>query len=135
MSDGKSGRPRRGLRGTLRELGTAALGLAHTRLELVAVEFDELRERTLERLVLIVVAVLCFGFALLAASTLVVVAFWDTYRLTALCGVVVVYLLIALLALWRLSVRQRSEGAPFAATLSEFERDRAWLAGTWRDDQ
>jgi uncharacterized membrane protein YqjE len=119
----------------IRELGTSALGLAQTRLELAAVEFDEVRERTFERMVLIAVAVLGFAFALLAATALVVVAFWDTYRIAALCGVTLAYLLIGLLALWRLSTRQRAEGTPFAGTLAEFERDRAWLARQWGEDK
>jgi uncharacterized membrane protein YqjE len=135
VGDGTTGRPVRGLRAMLRELGTSALGLAHTRLELAALEFDEVRSRTFERMVLIAIAVLGFGFAVLAASALVVVAFWDTYRIAALCGVTLAYLLVGLLALWRLSTRQRAEGAPFAGTLAEFERDRAWLAGQWGEDK
>ena len=134
MSDGTPGRPARSLRASLRELGAAVLGLAHTRLELVAVEFDEVRERTFERMVLIAVAVLGFGFAVLAASALVVVVFWETYRVAALCGVALAYLVIGLIALWRLSVRQQTEGTPFAGTRAEFERDRAWLARQWGDD-
>jgi len=119
----------------LRELGTSALGLAQTRLELAALEFDEVRSRTLERMVLVAIAVLGFGFAVLAASALVVVVFWDTNRIAALCGVTLAYLLIGLLALWRLSTRRRAEGTPFAGTLAEFERDRAWLAGQWGEDK
>ena len=87
MSDGTPGGSGRGLRGALTELGASLLGLAHTRLELAAVEFDEVIERTVARLVLLLVALMSFAFALLAASTLFVVIFWDTHPIAALCAV------------------------------------------------
>ena len=135
MSDGTPGGSGRGLRSALGELGTSLLGLAHTRLELVAVEFDEVRDRTVARLVLLVAALLSFAFALLAASTLVVVVFWDTHRIAALCGVALAYLLIGLFALWRFSVRRQTDAPPFAATLAEFARDRAWLTDRFGGDK
>ena len=125
----------RGLRGALGEFGTSLLGLAHTRLELVAVEFDEVRERTVVRLTLLFTALLSFGFAVLVASALVVVVFWDSHRIAALCSVTIAYLLIGLVALWRLSVRSRTDAPPFAATMSEFERDRAWLTHRFGGDK
>ena len=134
MSDGTPGGSGRGLRGALTELGTSLLGLAHTRLELVTVEFDEVIERTVARLVLLLAALLSFAFALLAASTLFVVIFWDTHPIAALCAVALAYLLIGLFALWRLSARSRTGAPPFAATLAEFERDRAWLTDRFGGD-
>jgi uncharacterized membrane protein YqjE len=134
VSDGTPGGSGRGLRGALAELGASLLGLAHTRLELVAVEFDEVRERTIAQLVLLLAVILSFAFALLAASTLVVVFFWDTHPIAALCAVALAYLLIGLFALWRLSVRSQADAPPFAATLAEFERDRAWLTDRFGGD-
>jgi uncharacterized membrane protein YqjE len=134
VSDGTPGGSGRGLRGALAELGTSLLGLAHTRLELVAVEFGEVRERTVAQLVLLLAAILSFAFALLAASTLVVVVFWDTHPIVALCAVALAYLLIGLFSLWRLSVRRQTDAPPFAATLAEFERDRAWLTDRFGGD-
>jgi uncharacterized membrane protein YqjE len=124
----------RGLRGALAELGISLLGLARTRLELVAVEFDEVRERTIARLLLLLAAILSLAFALLAASMLVVVVFWDTHPIAALFAVALAYLLIGLFALWRLSVRSQTDAPPFAATLAEFERDRAWLTDRFGGD-
>jgi uncharacterized membrane protein YqjE len=122
VSDGTPGDSGRGLR------GAEALGLGHTRLELAALEFGEERRRTVERIVLAVVAVLFFAFAVLAASALVVAWFWETQRIAALCAVTIAYVLIGGAAVWRLSARGREHGRPFAATLAELERDRAWLA-------
>jgi uncharacterized membrane protein YqjE len=106
--------------------------LLRTRLELVAVEFDEERGRIAERLVLIFVAVLFFAFAVVAASALVVVWFWDTHRIAAILGVTLFHLLVGSAALWRLGARQRTAASPFAATIAELERDRVWLSDSAR---
>ena len=129
------GRPSRGLRGAVGALGGALLGLLHTRLSLAAVELDEARENAVERLIIVLVAVLCFAFALLGASALVVVAFWDTNRIAALSIVILVYVAIGLFALWRLAARGRTDRPPFAETIAQFERDRAWLVGRAGEDK
>ena len=134
MTDGTPPRVRRGLKGAAADLAAALVGLGHTRLELVAVEFEEVRARTTQNLALVMVAALCFAFALLAASLLVVVLFWDTHRIAALCGVTVVYALVGLLAVWRLAERRKRPAPAFAATLAELERDRAWLASRFGDN-
>ena len=121
------------MRGALAQLGAALLGLARTRLELVAFEVDEARTRATEQLVLILVAGVFFAFAVLAASALVVVLYWDTYRIAALCGVTIAYVALGLIALWRLSVKRQSGPAPFAGTMAELERDRAWMANEFGD--
>jgi len=133
VTDGTPPRVRRGLRGAAGKLVAALLALGRTRLELAAVEFEEVRARAAENLVLAVAAALCFAFAILAASMLVVVLFWDTHRIAALCGVTIVYALLGLVALWRLSVRKKADTPAFAATLAELERDRAWLASRFGD--
>ncbi len=129
MSDGSPG----GLSGALVRLGASTLGFLRTRLELAALEFSEERERKKSLAFLIGVAAVGFHFALLAASAFVVVLFWDTHRLAALASLAIVYLLIGLAALWRISIRRRTDPSPFAATLAEIERDRQWLAGQTGD--
>jgi uncharacterized membrane protein YqjE len=130
--------PRRassGFRGAVGALGGALLGLLHTRLSLAAVELEEVRNRAVERVIAILVAVLCFGFAVFGVSALIVIAFWDTNRIAALCIVILIYVAIGLLALWRLSGRGRSERPPFAETIAQFERDRVWLTGKAGEDR
>jgi uncharacterized membrane protein YqjE len=126
---------RRGLRAAAAKLAAALLGLGQTRLELAAVEFEEARGRAAERLVLVLVAGLCFAFAVLAASMLVVALFWDTHRVAALCGMTIVYALVGLVALWRLAAQKKTDAPAFAATLAELERDRAWLASRFGDSK
>ena len=127
MTDGTPGRARGGLRGALGNLGASVLGLMRTRLELAAIELDQERERAIEALILVHVAVLSFAFALLAASTLVVIWFWDSYRIAALSSMTIAYLVIGLVALWRFTRPRQPDDRPLAGTLSELERDRAWL--------
>jgi uncharacterized membrane protein YqjE len=134
VTDGTTRDPGRGLRGAAARLAGALLGLGRTRLELAAVEFDEARARAVERLVLVLAAGLCFALAVLAGSMLVVVLFWDTHRVAALCAMALVYAALGAALLWRLAAKRRSEPPSFAATLAELERDRAWLASRFGDD-
>jgi uncharacterized membrane protein YqjE len=126
-------RSRRDLRGAAGRLATALLDAGRTRLELAAVEFDEARARATDNLVLVLVAAAAFAFALLAVSMLVVVLFWDSYRIAALVAMTLVYLAIGLFALWRVSEHKKAEPPAFAATLAELERDRAYLASRFSE--
>lgn len=115
------------LRDTLGRISATALSALHTRAELATVEFVEERDRSLARLTLVLIGAVAFTFALLAATTLLVVVFWDDHRLAVLAVVTLVYGLIGALAMWRLAERRRLEPTPFEQTLAELERDRAWL--------
>jgi len=118
----------RGLGNALGQLAAAAVDLLRTRAELAALEFDEARELAKDRITLLVIGLGCLAMATLGATAFVVVYFWDSYRLAALGGVTVAYLLAGLIALWRFSIHRQNDPKPFAATLAELERDREWLA-------
>ena len=134
MSDGTPGHaPAAGLRRALARAGAATVELLRTRVELATLEFAEARERAKLHLVLAVVAATFFAFAVLCASALVVLAFWDTHRVAAIAAVTVLHLAIGVGALLGLRSSQRSAPPPFQATLAELERDRRWLAGEMRD--
>ena len=124
MSDAAPGiPPAGGLRRALGRVGASVVGLARTRIELATIEFQEERERAVERLVLIAVALLGFCCALFMLTALVVVLFWDTHRVAAIACVTLFYVAVGAFALWRLSALQHSSPKPFAATLAELERD------------
>lgn len=118
-----------GVSAALSRLAASAVDLVRTRAELAALEFEEARELAKDRVGLLVVGLVCVAMGLLGATAFVVVLFWDTYRLTALGLVTAAYLLGGAIAFWRFSVHRRNDPRPFAATLAELERDRAWLAG------
>jgi uncharacterized membrane protein YqjE len=123
-----------GLRGALGQAGISLLDLVRTRFELAALEFGEQRDNAKTTLVLLLVATFFSAFAVLAASALVVLIFWDTHRLWALGAVVLLHLFIAVGALSRLKAHERTMSAPFAQTLAEFERDRQWVTGEVHDE-
>ena len=134
MSDGTPGHaPAGGLRRALARAGSATVELLRTRVELAALEFAEERERAKLGIIMAVIAATFFAFAVLCASALVVLVFWDTHRVAAIAAVTVVHLAIGVGALLRLRASQRSAPSPFQATLAELERDRLWLAGEMRD--
>ena len=130
MSDGGSGQSTaRGLSGAAARLGASLLGLLRTRLELASVELAEERDRVQQQLTLLVAAMATFMFALLFAATWIVVYFWDTSRLTAIAIVALVFAAAGVALLMLRSQAARAAPMPFAATIAEFERDRAALAG------
>lgn len=117
-------------KGLLESLGTFAATLAaiaQTRLELLSTDLEEERERLFSLLIWSLTALFCLGLAVTLATILLVVAFWDTYRLTVLGSMAGTFLTTALAAwLW---VRHQSRTKPrlFAASLAELRRDRAEL--------
>lgn len=123
------------LKVALARLGAAALALVRTRVELATLEFSEQRERARAMLVLLGVAGFAFAFAAMSATALVVVYFWETYRIAALVAVTLFYLAVGAIAVWRLSLHHRDDPPAFAGTLAELERDRAWVAGHMRGDK
>lgn len=135
MSDGGSGQSSpRGLSGAAARLGASLLGLVRTRLELASVELAEERDRIQHQLTALIAAIAMFLFALLFAATWVIVYFWDTSRLTAIAVIAIVFALAGAALLMLRSQAARVAPMPFAATIAEFERDRAALAGRDRPE-
>ncbi|MBS1169583.1 MAG: hypothetical protein H6R01_501 [Burkholderiaceae bacterium] len=95
----------------------------HTRAELLAVEVEEEVLRLFSYLMLSLVALVCFGVAALLLILLVIVAFWDTYRLAAI--VVLTGAFGAVAVGIGLYVRNALRTKPrfLSATLSELEKD------------
>ena len=115
-----------GLLGSLQRLLRTALSIAHNRLELVLVELLEERTRLFEAFLLAGV-VLAFGAMALVMITFTVVAvFWENHRVAVLVSLGLFYLVVTLVAYWRL--RHRLQHWPaFSATIAELKKDKAWL--------
>lgn len=127
MSESTAERSAAGPGAALAGIAATLVTLLRTRLELATIEFEEERERIKIALVLIVVAAVFSCFTLVAVSVLLVVWLWDSYPLAALTGIVLAYALIAAGALLALKHQLLSHRRPFAATLSELERDAEGL--------
>ena len=123
------GGPARDLRGPTARLGASLLGLVRTRLELASVEFSEERDRIQQQLALLLAALAMFMFAALFGAAWIVVYYWDTNRLTAIAIVAAVFAGAGAVLLMLRSQAANAAPTPFAATLAEFERDRAAIAG------
>ncbi len=123
MPEPAAERPAARLGVALSGIAATLVALLRTRLELATVEFEEERERLKTMIGLIVIATVFSCFTLVALSVLVVVWLWDRYPLTVIAGVALVYAIIAAGALLAIRHQLDARGRPFAATLSELERD------------
>ena len=117
---------------SLRTLGATFFEAAGTRIELALVELREQGEYRKEIVVLAVAGGAFLVMGLLLAAFFVVVLFWDTYRLTAIAAMTLLYLGIAAAAFLRLRAKARAMPAPFEATLGELAADREMLK-EWRE--
>ena len=116
-----------GLLRALRTMGGTLGEILRIRGALFAVEMREEVERRKRMLLL---AALGFAFlhtALLVATLLVVVVFWDTHRIAAIGALAIIYLLCGTAAIHRLRDEAAASPAPFGATLAELEQDAADL--------
>lgn len=114
---------------SLRNLGATLVALLGTRAELAVVELREEGERRKDQVVVALAAAIFVLLALVCASLLVVVLFWDTHRIAALIGVTLTYAALAAWSVATLRGMVRSAPPPFEATLAELARDREMLGG------
>lgn len=122
-----TGAPPSGLKAAASTAASSALNLLRTRLELASIEWAEERERLLTRLGLLFAALLLFILGVLGLCVLAVVYFWDTTAREAAVLVPTALCIVTGLLLYYLS-RRVGQSLPFAATLAEFDKDRAALS-------
>ena len=109
--------------GPLRRLGTSLLTLGRIRLELLAIEAQEEKERIAGLALWAVLAALLAGFGLLMLLLLVVVALWDSYRLLAIAGAAVLLLAAAAGAVAKLKALLAQPTTLFQSSISELRED------------
>jgi uncharacterized membrane protein YqjE len=116
-------KPHSGFADAARAFGASALELLRVRVELLSIEWQEERERGKEVIVLAVAGALLLALALLVLTLFVIVLFWDSWRLTAIAVVALVYLGGGAWALLKVQRMLRNRPKPFEATLQEFAHD------------
>jgi uncharacterized membrane protein YqjE len=125
---GNGGRP--GLLTSLRRLVATALEIAQVRLELLAVELEQEKLRIFDGLAWAALALLLLGIGLTLAVGLLLLLFWEGYRLPALAVLCVLFLgsgvFVAHLARTRIT---NPGGNALPSTLDELARDREALVG------
>ena len=114
-------------RSSPRRLGAAFLGLLHSHVELLGIELQEQKARTVSLLLFAGLA-LVFGLLLLVGlSALVLILLWDSYRLPGIIGLCLFYAIAAVFCGLRLKAAVFDEYSPFNATLEELAKDRERL--------
>lgn len=112
-----------GILESARQLAATAIGLVHTRIEIIATELEEERVRLGRLLLLAVVAGFALAVAALLAVVFLVVVFWDTHRLVAIGVLFLVFIAVGMGCVWRLVHDARSRPKLFATTLGELAKD------------
>ena len=113
-----------GLLSTLRCMLKTLRDVAENRVELFLVEWQEERLRMLDALWLLMLGTVCALMALLMATLIVVVIFWDTHRMLVLTLFLLAYTGVAVTAFGLLYSRLK-RGRAFAATLEQIKKDQA----------
>lgn len=117
-----------GLLASLRRLLATSLEILQTRVEIVATEFEEERERIRELVIFSFLTLFFTSIGLLLLTLFIVILFWETHRLYVLGGFALLYLTLGIVAGAILRQRLRTRPRLFATTVAELSRDRERLA-------
>jgi uncharacterized membrane protein YqjE len=119
--------PTPGLLASVRAVLAGLVELGQTRLQLASTEIEEERLRLVELLLWAMFALFFLGVGLVFAGLLVVLLFWDGPREWVLGGITALFVGTGAWAavVWRRKARDKPRF--LAATIGEFQRDRAAL--------
>jgi uncharacterized membrane protein YqjE len=124
MSESETpGRAPGGLFDSLRTLIATLVAMAHTRVALFGNELEDELHRVVELILGAMVVLALGGFALLFTALIVVAAYWDTHRVTAVASVAAVFALLTLVAFVTVRARTQRRTRLLAATIGELEQD------------
>ena len=116
-----------GLSESLKGMAASLLAIAQNRLELLASDVSEERERLTALLVLVLLGLFSFGVGIVLLALLIVIALWESNRLFALGTLIGFFLALgAVFAALALS-RLRTSPRMFDASISELQKDRDQL--------
>lgn len=115
--------------GAMRSMGRTLLSLFCDRMEMVAIEFQEERQRAQQKLTIAVLGAVFLALGVQLAALLVIVLFWDTYRVPAALLVTALYLGIGFWAVAQFRHLIRSSPQVFASTIEEFRNDVRMFSG------
>jgi uncharacterized membrane protein YqjE len=107
----------------MRRLGASLLTLGRIRLELLAIEAQEEKERIAGLLLWAVLGALLAGFGFIMLVLLVTAALWDSYRLLALGGATVVLFAAAVFAVLKVRRLVSLPSTLFQASIAELRED------------
>ena len=128
MSLSASGPQGAGLWASLKTLLSSLLGILQTRLELLAVEFEEAQIRFFRLLVVTVMGLFLLCMGLLLSVLLLAALFWDTHRLLVLGVLTLVFLGAGAGAIFWARRELRRIPRFLESSRNELSRDRESLA-------
>ncbi|MFB9243298.1 phage holin family protein [Massilia antarctica] len=116
-------------------IGATLVAMVQTRLELAAVEVQEELQRFLGYVVLALASLILFGITALLVVLLVVVIFWDSYRLQAI-GAMAVLFGVAGGAI-AMQVKRSFDARPrlLGATVAELNKDVNFIRNAGHADE
>jgi uncharacterized membrane protein YqjE len=120
----ETNQPEGGLFATFKRILATFRDILENRIELFLTELEEERIRLFDALLLALVGVVCALMALIVATFIVVVVFWDTHRILTLVLFALVYASLAAMVFWMLRSRLR-RWKTFSATMEQIKKDRA----------
>jgi uncharacterized membrane protein YqjE len=120
----QQGAPEAGLFTTLKALSSNLLAIVQTRLELLATDVAEERERLMKLLVMVLIALFCLGVGVMLLALLIVVALWESNRVYALVGMIAFFLIAGAGVGWTAVQWSRRQPRLFDASITELSKDR-----------
>ncbi|PAU64055.1 hypothetical protein BZL41_10580 [Pseudomonas sp. PIC25] len=112
---------------SLKKLAGAFVGLLQSHLELLGIEFQEEKARTFQLFVFSGLSLIFGLMVMLGLSAAVIIAFWDSYRLTATLLLCAFYGIALLFCISKAVHLARKGESPFQATVEELARNREQL--------
>ena len=117
----------KGLFESVTHLTGTLIGLVQTRLSLLATDVEQGHLQFMSMLALALTAAMAVGVGVVLTTMVIVLAFWDTHRILVL-GILATFFLVVGIGAWRLALHKvRTQPKPFAASLLELSKDRAFL--------
>ena len=116
-----------GLLDSVKRLASTLIAIISTRLELLANELQEERLHLTQMFFLSLIALFCFGMALLLLTIFITVLFWDDHRIAVLGGLCALFFISGTVIALLLRSKARSRPRLFSASLAELAKDREQL--------
>jgi uncharacterized membrane protein YqjE len=113
-----------GLLASLRRLGATTVELLRTRVELIATEIDEERDRITRLLVLSAIAGFLLALGIVMLTFFIIILAWDTHRILATAILTVTYLGAGVLAALKARAAAKEATKLFSASLAQLTKDR-----------
>lgn len=112
---------------SLKTVAGSLTAILHTRMEVLAIDLEEERERLSTLIALLLMALFLIGVGLVLATLLIIALFWDTHRLPVMAGLTGLFLIGGVIATWMAVRKMRTLPRLFAATLALLYRDSVRL--------